>query len=78
MPRRQQGVVWMHGLDLLHEVTSLGSLPCTCSGDRSRDSGGNHPATLPSWVLPSACEGAGTKTPPPEGTARNNVEGKGV
>ena len=65
MPRRQQGVVWMDGLDLLHEVASPGSLPCTCSGDRSQDSCGNHPATLPSRVLPSACEGAGTKTPPP-------------
>lgn len=65
MPRRQQGVAWMDGLDLLHEVASLGFLPCTCSGDQSRDSCGNHPATLPSQVLPRACEGAGTKTPPP-------------
>lgn len=52
-------------LNLLHEVASLGSLPCTCSGDGSRDSCGNHPAMLPSWVLPSACKGTGTKTPPP-------------
>lgn len=59
MPHRQQGVVWMDGLNLLHEVASLGSLPCTCSGD------GNHPAMLSSWVLPSACKGTGTKTPPP-------------
>lgn len=25
----------MDGLDLLHEVALLGSLPCSCSGDRS-------------------------------------------
>lgn len=30
-----------------------------------QDSCGNHPATQPSWVLPSARQGAGTKTPPP-------------
>lgn len=66
MPRKQLSG-WMDGLDLLHEVASLGSLPCTCSGDRSGDSScGNHPAMLPSRVLPSAPhQGAGTKTPPP-------------
>lgn len=66
MPRRQQGVFRTDGLDLPHEVASLGSLPCSCSGDWSQDSRGNDPATLPSRVLlPSACEGAGTKPPPP-------------
>lgn len=69
----------MDGLDSLHEVASLGSLPCTRSGDQSQDSCGGHPATLPSRVLPGAREGVGTQMPSsPEGTARNNAEGKGV
>lgn len=44
----------MDGLDLLHEVASLCSLPCTCSGDQSQHSHGDCHTTLPSWVLLSA------------------------
>lgn len=66
---------------LLHEVTSLGSLPCTCSGDQE-------PRLL--WT-PPAPRNAAFPGPPkclrgcrdkdassPEGTARNNAEGKDV
>lgn len=69
----------MDGLDSRREVASLGSLPRTRSGDQSRASCGGHPATLPSRGLPSAREAVGTQMPSsPEGTARNNAEGKGV
>lgn len=59
----------MDGLDLLHEDTcilaaSLGSLPCTCSGEQSQRSNGDCPTTLPSWVLLSAPECVETRCPP--------------
>lgn len=54
----------MDGLDLLHEVAFLGSLPCTCSEDQSQRSHGDCPTTLPSWVLLSAPECVETHCPP--------------
>lgn len=68
----------------LHKVTSLGSLPCTCSG-------GQEPRLLWKPPPPAPPRNAAFPGPPkclrgcrdkdassPEGTARNNVEGKGA
>lgn len=79
MPHRQQGVVWMDGLNLLHEVASLGSLPCNLLWGWELRLLWEPPCNAAFLGPPKCLQGYRDKdTSSPVGTARNNAERKGM